>query len=319
VGLLQQGYAVRTTVRNLDREPQVRAALGKAVDPGNRLAFFAADLMSDAGWEEAARGCEYVVHVASPLGVIEPKDPNELIVPAREGARRAINAAIKAGAKRVVMTSSVAACHSSLSHDTLDDETVWTDLKMRGLSAYTQSKTVAERAAWDLVKSSGNKIELAVVNPTLVLGPVLSGDFSDSVQVVARLMSGNVPGLPRLGFNVVDVRDLAELHIRAMTAPDAAGQRFIGAGRWAWMAEMAQILRDRLGADAKKVPSRKVPDFVLRLVSLFDKQLASVTPGLNRKNDFTAAKALKTLGWRSRPLEDTLTDCGKSLAAAGLV
>jgi nucleoside-diphosphate-sugar epimerase len=130
-------------------------------------------------------------------------------------------------------------------------------------------------------------------------------------------MSGNVPGLPRLGFNVVDVRDVADLHIRAMTAPEAKGQRFIAAGRWAWMTEMAQILRDRLGAEAKKVPTRKVPDFVLRLVSLFDKQLASVTPGLGRKNDHTSAKAQQMLGWR--PLEDTLTDCGKSLVAERLV
>jgi nucleoside-diphosphate-sugar epimerase len=306
-------------VRNLAREAEVRATLAKAAPNLEGLRFFAADLMSDAGWDEATQGCDYVLHVASPLGVSEPKDPNVLITPAREGAKRAIAAAIKAGVKRVVMTSSVAACHKNNDDSYLSDETVWTDPNAPKTSAYTQSKTLAERAAWDLIGASGGDTTLATVNPSLVLAPVLSGDFSESVQVVQRLLSGNVPGIPRLGFNIVDARDVADLHIRAMTAPDAAGQRFIAAAHYAWMSEIADILRANLGDAARKVPTRKVPDFVLRLVALFDKDLGAVTPSLGKKHDYSSAKAQSLLGWKPRSLQDTVLDCARSLIAGKLV
>ncbi len=320
IGLLQQGYNVRATVRDLSREAAVRTNLAKVADPGNRLSFYAANLTSDDGWDAATEGCDYVLHVASPLGVAEPKDPNELIVPARDGAKRAINAAIKAGVKRIVVTSSVAATSKTdAGRDSLSDETVWTDPSAPGVSAYSQSKTIAERAAWDLIAASGGSTTLATVNPALVLGPVLSGDYSESVQVVERLMSGRVPGLPRIGFNIVDARDVADLHIRAMTAPEAAGQRFIAAGQFAWMADMAALLKARLGTEAAKVPTRKVPDFVLRIAGLFDKDLGSVTGSLGQKHDFSSAKAQDMLGWRPRPMEDTVLDCAKSLVANGLV
>lgn len=320
IQLLQQGYVVRTTVRDLRREAGVRAALGQVVDPGNRLSFHRADLTSDEGWDEAVAGCDYVLHVASPLGVAEPKDPQVLIRPAREGARRAVGAAIRAGVKRVVLTSSVAATsHRAGSPDSVADETVWTDPDAPGVSAYAQSKTLAERAAWDLIGASGGGTTLATVNPALVLGPVLSKDFSESVQVVERLLTGRVPGLPRLGFNVVDVRDVADLHIRAMTAPQAAGQRFIAAGTYAWMTELAALLRARLGAGAARVPTRRAPDFAVRLAALFDRDLGAVTPGLGRRHDFTSAKAQEVLGWRPRPLEETVLDCARSLAANGAV
>jgi dihydroflavonol-4-reductase len=318
IGLLQQGYVVRTTVRDLSREAGVRAALGTVVDPGNRLSFHAANLTADDGWDEAVAGCDYVLHVASPLGVAEPKDPNELIVPAREGAKRAINAAIKAGVKRVVLTSSVAATSKGPGlGDWVSDETVWTDLEDRRVSAYARSKTLAERAAWDLIHASASETTLATVNPALVLGPVLDGDFSGSAQAVERLMTGRVPGLPRLGFNVVDVRDVADLHIRAMTDPKAAGERFVAAGHYAWMSEIAELLRANLGEAAAKVPTRKVPDFVLRVVGLFDKELASVTPSLGHKHDNSSAKAQRLLGWRPRPLEETVLDTARSLIGAG--
>jgi nucleoside-diphosphate-sugar epimerase len=319
IDLLRQGYVVRTTVRDLSRESAVRAALGKVVDPGNRLSFHAANLTSDEGWDAAVAGCDYVLHVASPLGVAEPKDPDVLIKPAREGARRAVAAAIKAGVKRVVLTSSVAATSSNTTGDSLCDETVWTDPNAPRVSAYSQSKTLAERAAWDLIAATGGETTLATVNPALVLGPVLSGDYSESVQVIERLLSGRVPGLPRLGFNIVDARDVADLHIRAMTAPEAAGQRFIAAGTYAWMADLAQLLKDNLGEQASKVPTRKVPDFVLRLVSLFDKDLTAVTSSLGQKHDYSSAKAQRLLGWRPRPLNETVLDCARSLIAAGVV
>jgi len=319
IGLIKQGYTVRTTVRDLKREASVRASLAKAVDVGDRLSFFAADLMSDTGWDAAVEGCDYVLHVASPLGVAEPKDPNVLITPAREGAKRAVGAAIKHGVKRVVMTSSVAATsHDPGGGDSIADETVWTDPKAKGVSAYSQSKTLAERAAWDLIASAGDKTTLATVNPALVLAPVLSDDYSESVQVVERLLNGRVPGLPRLGFNLVDARDVADLHIRAMTAPEAAGQRFIAAGQYAWMADIAAILRAKLGAEAAKVPTRKVPDFVLRVAAVFDKDLGAVVPGLGKRHDFTSAKAQSLLGWKPRSLEETVLDTARSLIAAGI-
>jgi len=320
IGLLQQGYTVRTTVRDLAREGAVRAALGKVVNAGDRLSFHAVNLTADAGWDAATNGCDYVLHVASPLGVAEPKDPNELIVPARDGARRAVGAAIKAGVKRVVLTSSVAATsHGVGGGDSISDETIWTDPNGPKVSAYSQSKTLAERAAWDLIEASGGSTTLATVNPALVLGPVLSGDFSESVQVIERLLSGRVPGLPRLGFNIVDARDVADLHIRAMTAPEAAGQRFIAAANFAWMADLAALLRERLGDQAAKVPTRRVPDLVIRLAALFDKDLGAVTPSLGLKHDYSSAKAQRLLGWRPRSLEDTVLDCAKSLIATGAV
>ena len=319
IALLQKGYTVRATVRSLAREAAVRAAITRAVDAQDRLSFHAADLTSDDGWDAATQGCAYVLHVASPLGVAEPKDPNVLIVPAREGARRAIEAAIRAGVKRVVMTSSVAATSKGVrAGDSISDETVWTDVEEPGVSAYAKSKTLAERAAWRLIEERGGTTSLATVKPALVLGPVLNSDFSESIQVVHRLLTGKVPGIPQLGFNIVDVRDVADLHVRAMTAPEAAGQRFIAANRFAWMADLAALLRTHLGEKAAKVPTRRVPDFVLRLASLFDKDLGAVTSSLGKKHDYTSQKAQSVLGWQPRPLDDTVLDCARSLIANAL-
>lgn len=320
VGLLQRGYTVRATVRDLAKADAARASIATVVDPGDRLTFHAANLSADDGWDAAMAGCDYLLHVASPLGVAEPKDPDVLIKPAREGAQRAIAAAIRAKVKRVVMTSSVAATSRGVKGAWTADEADWTDTTAKGVSAYTQSKTLAERAAWALIDAEGGDTTLATVNPSLVLGPVLSGDFSDSVQVIGRLLAGRMPGLPRLGFCVVDVRDVADLHIRAMVAPQAAGQRFIAAGEYALMADLATILRRGLSPEeAARVPTRKIPDVALRLAGLFDKEIASVTPGLGQRRIFSAQKAMDQLGWRPRALQDTVLDCGRSLIAAGLV
>jgi dihydroflavonol-4-reductase len=320
IGLLQQGYAVRTTVRSLAREAAVRAAIGTVVDPQDRLRFHAADLTADAGWDAAANGCDYVLHVASPIAIAEPRNADELIVPAREGTRRALGAALRAGVKRVVLTSSVAAASPRAGlRESASDETQWTDLDDPRVGAYARSKTLAERTAWEMVGASSGATTLATVNPSVVLGPVLGRDFSDSVQVVQRLLSGKVPGLPRLGFSFVDVRDVADLHIRAMTAPEAAGQRFIAAGDFAWMEEVAAILRAHLGDAAGKVPTRRVPDLVLRLVALFDRSVAAVAPRLGEKRTFASTKAQTLLGWQPRPLEQTVLDCARSLIAADAV
>jgi nucleoside-diphosphate-sugar epimerase len=299
----------------------VRASVAALTHAGDALSFHEATLTRDEGWIEAATGVDYVLHIASPVFVAEPANADEMIVPARDGALRVIGAAIKAGVKRVVMTSSVAATAPppTVRGDSVSDETVWSDGADPALGAYARSKTIAEREAWALIESSGGATTLATVNPALVLGPVLSADFSPSVQVVTRLLSGKVPGVPRLGFNIVDVRDVADLHIRCMIAPEAAGQRFIAAGQWAWMGDIAEILRAHLGAGAGKVPTRKAPDLLLRLVGLFDKDIAAVAPNLGRKRDFSSAKARSQLGWTARPLQDTVLDCARSLIAADAV
>jgi dihydroflavonol-4-reductase len=320
IRLLQQGYTVRTTVRSLARESAVRAVIAREVDAQDRLSFHAADLTSDAGWSAVAAGCDYMLHVASPVMIEEPRNADDLVIPARDGTRRVVGAALAAGVKRVVLTSSVAAATPrGGGRVSMTDEAVWTDLDDPEVGAYARSKTLAERAAWDLVGVSGGATTLAAVNPSVVLGPVFSRDYSASVQLVERLLSGKVPGLPRLGFSIVDVRDVADLHIAAMTAPQAAGERFIASGDFIWIADLAALLRARLGAAAGKVPTRKVPDLVLRFAALFDRSLAAVTPRLGQQRGFSSAKAQTMLGWQPRSLEETVVDCARSLIATGAV
>lgn len=318
VQLLERGYQVRTTLRRLAKEPAVRAAIATQVDPGDRLAFFAAELTSETGWDAAVAGCDYVLHVASPLGTDNPKDPDELIVPAREGALNVLRASAKAGVKRVVLTSSVAAAWNA-EDDALGDETDWTDLSRKGVHAYRQSKTLAERAAWDFVGAHPEGPTLATVLPSMVIGPVLTAENLGSVQLISRLLGGKMPGTPPIGFTIVDVRDVADLHIRAMTAPEAAGERFLATTKFLWMAQIAKVLRDRLGARAAKVPRRNLPGFVLRVMALFDPALRYVTPNLGRSNTYSSAKAQRLLGWTPRSAETTIVECAESLIAAGAV
>ena len=313
VELLRRGYVVRTTVRSLAKEAAVRAMIAAEVDPGDRLTFFAAELTRDEGWDEAVAGCDYVLHVASPIGTDMPSDPQELIVPAREGALRALRAAAKAGVKRVVLTSSVAAA-ASPGDDITTDETVWTD--PADPDAYRQSKLQAERAAWDFVATHPG-LELVTVNPSMVIGPVLTAENMGSVQVVWRVLAGKLPGIPRLGFPLVDVRDVVDLHLRAMTMAEAKGERFIASTQFLWMSEIAAILREGLGPRAPKVPKRNVPSVVIRLMSVFDRSLRRVTPSLGRKRQFSSAKAQRVLGWAPRPVAESVIDCAESLIAKG--
>jgi dihydroflavonol-4-reductase len=316
VELLKRGYTVRTTVRTLSKEPLVRAAIASAVDSGERLSFFAADLTRDEGWDAAVAGCDYVLHVASPLGTGFSRDRNRLIGPARDGSLRVLRAATKAGVKRVVVTSSVSAASPPWrGPDGVNDETAWTALGDKAVDAYPRSKTLAERAAWDFMAAQGAPTTLTTILPSMILGPVLMTEAFGSVQVIQRLLDGSMPGIPRLGFSLVDVRDVADLHIRAMTSPDAAGQRFIAAGDFMWIAEMSSILRATLGARARKVPSRPLPDFALRFLSLFDPRIRLVTPNLGRRRSFTSAKAQRVLGWTPRPAATAVVDCAQSLIA----
>jgi dihydroflavonol-4-reductase len=319
IELLRRGYSVRTTVRSLSREAQVRAAVGSEVDPGDRLAVLAADLTSDEGWAEAVRGCDYVLHVASPFPPKQPKDPDELIVPAREGTLRVLRAGLDGGVKRVVVTSSVAAIRAADGSAPRPlDERDWTDPDSPGLTPYVRSKTIAERAAWDLVRERGEEDRLAVVNPGAIFGPVLNDDLSYSLQAVQRLLEG-VPGAPKLCFSVVDVRDVADLEIRAMTMPEAGGERFIATTRFLWMGEIGAVLRDRLGEQASKVPTRTLPNILVRGMALFDPGIRSVVGGLGKRTELSSEKARTSLGWAPRAVEDTIAETGDSLIRHGAV
>jgi dihydroflavonol-4-reductase len=320
VALLKQGYRVRTTVRALRREGEVRAAIARQVDPEDRLSFFAADLLKDEGWEQAADGADFILHVASPMGVGEFKD-QDLIRPAREGTLRVLKAGAKAGVKRVVVTSSLlAALPPGREPDRAPtDETVWTDLTGKGVNHYTHSKTLAEQAAWDFVRQSGGPMTLTTVLPGMIQGPVLGKDLGGSIEMMARMLRGEFSRLPRLGFSVVDVRDLVDLHLLAMRTPEAAGHRFAGTSDFLWMTDMARVLRERLGARAAKVPTGLAPDFLVRVGALFNPELRQLTGSLGRRNEFSTAKAERMLGWRARPAAESIVDCAESLVREGLV
>ena len=319
--LLAAGHTVRATVRDLKREADVRAMLKAAsADAGGRLSFFAATLESDFGWPQAVEGCDYVLHIASPLSERMPKHEDELIVPAREGVLRVLRAARSAGVKRVVLTSSFAAVgDGATAGKTAFDETDWTDASALELHAYPKSKTLAERAAWDFVGKEGG-LELAVVNPVLVLGPVITADFSPSILLIQRLMDGALPGCPKLCFGLVDVRDIADLHIRAMTHPAAKGERFIGtAGDFLWIRDIARILRERMGPAAKRVPTRQLPNWLVRLVALRDQAVRQVTSELGKAKNATGEKARRLLGWTPRSREDAIVAAAESLLRLGLL
>ncbi|MBL8556330.1 MAG: aldehyde reductase [Phenylobacterium sp.] len=320
VELLRRGYDVRTTVRDPGKADVVRAAAGTQVEPDERLTFAVADLTDDAGWDAAVAGCAYVLHVASPLGRGEQTD-EALIPPARDGALRVLRAAVKAGVKRVVMTSSTAACAGPLQGpDTNNDETNWTDLDDPDGTAYRRSKIVAEKAAWDFMSGQDGATEFVTVLPSAIFGPVLSADNLGSVMVVGRLFGGTMPGVPKVGFSVVDVRDLADAHIRAMIAPEAAGQRFIACSDYLTMTQMARALRDGLPEPfASRAPKRTLPNFVVRLAAKRDPALRGIVPTLGRRHAFNSAKAQQVLGWRPRPARETVVDTGRRLIEVGAV
>jgi nucleoside-diphosphate-sugar epimerase len=322
VQLLAAGHQVRTTVRDLKREGDVRAMLRNGgAEPGGRLSFVAADLTRDAGWPEAVAGCEYVLHVASPLPPSLPKHEDELIVPARDGALRVLRAARDAGVKRVVLTSSFAAVGYGYEPQSAPfNEDDWTCLDGDDVAPYTKSKTLAERAAWDFIAKEGGGLELSVVNPVGVFGPVLGPDYSTSILIVQRLMDGALPGSPKLSFGVVDVRDTVDLHIRAMTHPAAKGERFLAvAGDFLWMREIGRILKNRMGSDARRVPMRELPNWMVRLASLRDPAIKLILPELGKRKNATNEKARRMLGWTPRSNEEALTATAESLVRLGLL
>ena len=326
VPLLAAGHEVRTTVRNLKREPEVRAMLkqgGLSSDlaDSSQLTFIAADLLDDIGWPEAAAGCEFVHHIASPFPSTVPKDENELIRPAREGAVRVLRAARNAGVRRVILTSSFAAIgYGHPDHAASFTEEDWTNPDAPDIQAYVKSKTLAERAAWEFMQREGGSLELAVVNPVAVFGPVLAADTSTSILIVRALMNRELPGSPRISFGIVDVRDVADMHLRAMTHPAAAGQRFLAvSGDFLSMHQIARILRENLGGRAAKVPTMELPDWLLRLASITDRRIKGLLPELGKHKNATSAKAQRLLGWQPRSREEAIISTAESLIQLGLL
>lgn len=327
IALLNAGYQVRTTIRSLS--PSKTSAIRDALKKGDletssldSLTFVAADLMKDEGWNDAVAGCNYVLHVASPFPNSTPKHEDDLIVPAREGTLRVLKAARRAKVKRVVVTSSFAAIgYGHPQQSTPFTEESWTDLTKAGVSPYEKSKTIAERAAWNFVKSpEGQGLELSVVNPVGIFGPVLSADFATSIILVQRLLNGALPGCPDLHFSVVDVRDVAALHLKAMTHPAAAGERFLAVSPpLISVKDMATILKKRMQNSAKRTPTRELPDMLLRIVALWDKEVAYVVGQLGKKKASTNEKAKRILGWEPRSAEDAIIATAESLVKLGLV
>jgi len=319
--LLNEGWDVRTTLRNSAKTDEVRRRISKIAQRAPTIEVAEADLNADTGWKQAVSGAQYVLHVASPVPSIDPKNDDVLVRPARDGTLRVLKAAREAGVKRVVMTSSVSAIalgHGGRAKPFTEEE--WSDETNRAdTSPYDRAKTIAERAAWAWRKEEGRGLELATVNPGYVLGPALDEDFTVSLEIVKKLLDGSLPGTARLGFAIVDVRDLAKLHLLVMTSPQAEGQRFIAAADFLWMREIADILRKGLGEKGGSVPTLNIPNFLLRLLGIVDPVVRGRLYDLGKERRVSSEKARQLLGWTTRPAAETILDTAISLQALGVI
>ncbi len=314
--LLDEGLNVRASLRSPGRADEVRAAVDPDGKAGERLVFVTLDLDSDEGWDAAMKGCTYVQHVASPFPPAEPDHEDELIIPAREGALRALRAAAKAGVKRVVLTSSVASIaygrtqkQEKAEKSRVFSEADWSDVN-GPIGAYAKSKTLAERAAWDFMKTSeAGQMELSVINPGAVLGPLLDKSFSTSGQVISRLIDGKVPACPRLNWSMIDVRDVADAHYEAMIRPKAAGKRFILVSENAWMLDVSRILAKA----GYKAPKIGLPDFALRIMARFDKTLRMTVSSLGKQTLMDNTALREILGITPRTVKEMSLSMAKTM------
>jgi dihydroflavonol-4-reductase len=283
VALLKEGYQVRGTVRSLGREAALRKTIGKFVDADDRLTLVETDLLKDDGWSEATKDCNYVLHVASPFPLSDPKHEDELIIPAREGTLRVLRAASENSVKRVVLTSSVAAiAYGHPKEKTRFNENDWSIPESKTISAYAKSKTLAERAAWDFVKGLDNGVELATINPGLILGPLPDTNARTSGVLVQSLMLSTLPGLARMHFNAVDVRDVATAHLAAMTTPEAAGQRFICVSDSFWLKDVALLLKEKYADKGYKIKTNVFPNWIVRFVACIKRTMSHTLNGSSR-------------------------------------
>ncbi|WP_370176854.1 NAD-dependent epimerase/dehydratase family protein [Alteriqipengyuania sp.] len=316
--LLAKGHTVHTTVRNVAKgEPRLR---GRWAEAGERLKVFQADLMDDAGWAEASAGCDAIAHVASPFPMEVPNDPQVLIKPAREGTLRALKFAHEAGVQRFVQTSSAAAIAYGHRGQENFDESDWTNLDADP-PPYIQSKTIAERAARDWVAETAPGMVFCSVNPVGVFGPVYDADLSTSVELVQKVIDGSIPMAPNMGIGVVDVRDVAKIHVLALEAPaeTVRNGRFAASAQFMWIMEMADMLRQRAPDLAKKTPTRRMPDFLVRILALFMPEMKQVKGELGNVRDVSGAHAEKTFGFTYIPAGQTIEDTARSLIEKGIV
>jgi len=312
--LLKKGYAVRGSVRSLSKTDEVVKGITKEIDPKGKLEFCELDLMKDEGWDKALEGCDFLLHVASPFVVKEPKDENELIKPAVEGTLRALKAAKKAGVKRVVVTSSAVAMFGGSKGLVKINQDSWTDVNAKNVSAYIKSKTLAEKSAWDFIKNQtgNNKLELVVINPGPIYGPTLTGNLAnEAMETFKRLISGKMPMVPQAGIVMSDVRDVAAIHVQALENEKANGKRFIVTTERAYsFQELAQILKSN-GYD--KVSTKLAPTFLLKFIANFDAEMKGMLPfiGITVEADITDTK--RTFNWQPIPFEKTVLDTAKSV------
>jgi dihydroflavonol-4-reductase len=306
--LLRQGHEVVGTIRSRGKADATRTDIAK-VAPVDRLSFVEADLLRDGGWGEAMKGCNYVLHVASPFLLAEPKDENELIAPAVEGTKRVVTAAQRAGVKRLVLTSSTFAIIAGKDSGRYGPD-AWSDASA-DIGAYAKSKTLAERAAWAAAR--GGAMELTVINPGAVFGPSLGAKMDgQSVAMMTAMISGKMPMVPDLSMGMVDVRDVARLHVQAMTADSAAGKRFIAAS--AEPVEMATVSSVLKKAGYTKVPSRRAPTLLLKVIGLFDREVKGMLPFIGKAASFDNAATLDVLQWRPTPLETSFREMAAAIS-----
>ena len=318
--LLQQGYFVKTTLRSLKRKDDVIAMLKTGgIHSFDKLSFTEADLTKDDNWSEAAKDCDYVLHVASPITLQVPKHEDEMIRPAVDGTLRVLKAARNASVKRVVMTSNFGAVGYSHTDTTkIITEESWTNPNEKNLSPYNKSKVMAERAAWDFIKTEGGNLELSVINPVGIFGPSLTADLSSGFELLKKVLDGSMKAIPNITLGIVDVRDVADLHLRAMTNPAAKGQRFLAiAGGIMSLPQIATFFKTKLGAAAKNVSVKKLPDWKVRIAALFNPVAKNLAPMLSRYRDASNQKAKTLLGWNPRSNEEALLATAESLIKYG--
>lgn len=322
IQLLNAGYAVRGSMRSMNSVQVVNGAIASGLDDPNaltRLSFCQLDLTKDTGWSDAAQGVDAVIHTASPFPLTPPKTDDELIRPAVDGMLRALKAANAAGLKRVIITSSTVAITEAKLPDgkSAHDEEDWTDPDAPGTSAYAKSKTLAERAAWKYVEEEAPGMELTSINPGFVAGPPLGQDYGTSVAVIERILRAKDPMLPRFGFNSVDVRDVAELHVKALTDKDCIGQRVMGVDQFTWFSDMAGDIKAAF--PTRKIKTRVAPDFVVKILGLFDPAIRGIIPqlGISQKTDNSRAKAL--LGRDLRNVRESVVETARDLIDKGVV
>lgn len=315
--LLQEGYHVHATIRSMKRADEVRDAVRPHLDDAsvidNHLTFGELDLTKDEGWSEALEGADVLMHTASPFPLVQPKDEDEVIRPAVDGTLRALKAAKAAGVKRVVLTSSMA---SIMEKDTPDNGTAytpadWSDVNSVRINAYSKSKTLAEKAAWDFVEQEAPDMQLTAINPGLVLGPALDAHYGTSLSLVERVLNSKDPMLPNFGLPGVDVRDVADMHVNAISNADTVGKRLIASAGFLWFPQMAGIVAKAY--PDRKIVTRRAPNIVIRLLGLFDKEIKTVVPNLDVHRNIDNSETKSVLSMVFRPVEEAVGAAAQSI------